>query len=351
MAKHTKKPPGLGIFLAALRWQESGSPAGNYREGNGQGAYQIIQSNWPTWAAEYADYKTTDPNASDAPVAVQNKVAEGKVSDYYYGAGEQNWRLVARIWNGGSPNAVPNPALGAGATTDTYATEVLDKVKSLEAKGGTYPIDTSAGGTGANTPTLTPTGGKAAGCQHSVSGPGLFGLKTGTICLDKVVAAGAMATGGVLILSGVVVILVAGFRASGAGKAAKLIPGVGGVVAKAATAPKRRRVRQETEANQAIKRQAPSRQAASQRATEARRQEAHSAAQARARTQHRRAGTAAAQKVRHREELQADRRQAASTRRVSARTPRGRSYPGIGHEPYPPRRRTPAPALPDNPPF
>lgn len=226
-----KPPPGLQVFLEALRWQESGSPAGNYKEGNGQGAYQIIQSNWPTWAAQYAGYHTTDANASDAPKAVQDKVAAGKVTDYFYGAGEKNWRLVARIWNGGSPNAVPNPALGAGATTDTYATEVLSKANQIKSGAvKSTPVDTTAA-----TGNPAGTGGKS-GCQHALA----FG-KLGSICLDKPLAIGAMTGGVTLILVGAAILVVAAVKESGvkttAAKGLAVLPGTAGKVGKiAATA-------------------------------------------------------------------------------------------------------------------
>lgn len=146
-------PPQLDAFLAGLRTVESGSAAGNYTERNGQGAYQILQSNWPTWAKRYAGYITTDPNASDAPPAIQDEVARGAVTADYYGRGGQDWTKVAEIWNGGEPYPVPNPALGPGATTADYAARVL---AAMGAAGPQTPTDSTPGT--ANAPGVTLTG-------------------------------------------------------------------------------------------------------------------------------------------------------------------------------------------------
>lgn len=233
-AKTTRTPPGLAIFLAALRWQESGSPQGNYTEANGQGAYQIIQSNWPTWARQYAGYNTTDPNASHAPKAVQDKVAAAKVTDYYYGSGERNWRLVARIWNGGSPNPVPNPALGPGATTDDYASSVLRKVGALDKsgyKGGPIDLDTAvAGGVYLH-------GETDVGCKHNLKIPLRFAPDF-NLCMDKPLAILSFAAGGFLIFTGVAVILASALERTKAAQTASSVAGLtpAGLAVRAAAA-------------------------------------------------------------------------------------------------------------------
>lgn len=119
-------PPNLDAFMTALRWQESSN---TYNEPNGQGAYQIIQSNWPSWAKEagYPQY-ANDPNASDAPPSVQDAVARYKVIQYYYGSAAQSWEKVALDWNGGAPYPVPNPVLGS---TQVYADEVMSKFSQV----------------------------------------------------------------------------------------------------------------------------------------------------------------------------------------------------------------------------
>lgn len=145
-------PPQLDEFLGALRQIESG---GNYAEKNGQGGYQILQSNWPTWALRYAGYRTTDPNASDAPPYIQDEVARGAVTADYYGRGQQDWTKVAEIWNGGEPYPVPNPALGPGATTADYAARVLNAMGDTQGAQAAAAQSGSAGTANASGVSLT----------------------------------------------------------------------------------------------------------------------------------------------------------------------------------------------------
>lgn len=266
MAKQHKPPPNLGVIMAALRWVESGSPAGNYTEPNGQGAYQILQSNWPTWAAQYADYHTSDPNASHAPKAVQDRVAAGKLTEYYYGAGEKNWRLVARIWNGGTPTPVPNPALCAGCTTDDYADRVLERANTIKA--GTVDVDTSAPTSTDSSGVTDPGLNASVGCVHTVA---IWKLH---FCADKIVASGAMGAGGFLILAGVAVFVVATLERTKAGAAARqslnAVTPAGAAVRAVSRAPARRREAKQAEADSQARRDAAI-------SAERRRQESHDA--------------------------------------------------------------------------
>ena len=319
-------PPYLTAFLTGVRTVESG---GNYHEPNGQGAYQILQSNWPSWATEagYGQY-AGDQNASDAPPAVQDYVAAYKVTQYFYGAGEKNYRLVARIWNGGSPNPVPNPALCPGCTTDDYADRVLAIAK--DAAGNADP----GGPLWANPPSQNdPRSGITAGSGGLVHGPGdplnpsktvgcqhKLDLKVGSLCMDKPIAALAIAGGGVLLLAGVAVILVATVERTPAGRAATAaiaVPIAAGRIPKRQA--QQRRTRKQAAATTAE--QAAARAAREQRAQagEARREQA----QAMKRTEARRRAriTNAAEK----------RRQEAHTVRMATRTrkaaeKRGRTF-------------------------
>lgn len=352
--KKRPTPPNLALFLAALRWQESGSPQGNYVEPNGQGAYQIVQSNWPAWAASVG-YKTNDPDASHAPAKVQDQVAAAKVTEYYYGAGEKNYRLVARIWNGGTPNVVPNPALGAGATTDTYASQVLSKVNQLAKLGiGFYGLGgkalTQIEGD-KSSPTTAPS------CVHQLH----IGIKLApdvNLCMDKPLALAAMTGGTLLLLGGVTVIMVAAFRQTAAGRAAagalaavpagKAATAIGAAAGAARPSQRRERatVAEQTRQGAEARRLAPVN-------TETRRATAAAAAERRRSTAHRRAGTAAAQRVRHREEIHGQRQQRLSTARVrSAQRAGTRNRPAEYADP--PTRtapRRPTRPLPDQPPF
>lgn len=95
-------PPGLAAFMAAIRLQESGSFRGNYREPNGDGAYQILASNWPSWAAAAGFPQWAHGNASSAPPAVQDAVARHVMLGYFFGPARRSWFGVAQAWNGGA---------------------------------------------------------------------------------------------------------------------------------------------------------------------------------------------------------------------------------------------------------
>lgn len=199
----TTPPPGLALFMAATRQQESG----DYQASNGQGAYQILPSNWPSWAQAAGQGQWADVLPSQAPAAVQDAVARYKMTSYYYGPAGRSWRKVARIWNGGSPSPVPNPALGAGATTDTYATQVLDKMAALPGGAAQANItDAVAAGMSAGAAQI----GKvdcyvklpSIGVGPSV--PLLGQASVGGICLDP------------LIFSGLIMLGVGGFLAGAA---------------------------------------------------------------------------------------------------------------------------------------
>jgi cell wall-associated NlpC family hydrolase len=342
---HGTVPPLLALYLAATRWQESGSVHGNYREPNGQGAYQIIPSTWQAATRRFGIGEQY-PTAGSAPPRVQDQIAAARATDIYNTSGEHSWRLTARVWNGGSTTPVSNPALGPGATSDTYATQVIAKMTLLREGGGNASALTHAEAAG----TAAGAGG-SDGCIHVVH----LDLKitSTTLCFDRPLALVAMGGGGLLIAGSLAFILVATLEknktvrdatavaatALPVGRAAKVLTGAAGARRKpaptAAPAP------------------------AGPSPTEARRAEVHTrrlanidAAEARRRTAARRQGRVAAQRYRHREDSHADRLTAASARRArsSVGRPTGGSIPGIHADP-PRRPRPPARPLPDEPPF
>jgi hypothetical protein len=95
-ATSTTAPPGLDRFLYALGEIESG---GNYTARNSvtgaYGKYQIMPSNWPTWARLYIGSST----APQTP-ANQERVARGKVTALYHWL--DTWPNVAHWWLTGS---------------------------------------------------------------------------------------------------------------------------------------------------------------------------------------------------------------------------------------------------------
>ena len=95
-ATSTTAPPGIDRFLYALGEIESG---GNYQARNSitgaYGKYQIMPSNWPTWARLYIGNST----APQTP-ANQERVARGKVTALYNWL--DTWPNVAHWWLTGS---------------------------------------------------------------------------------------------------------------------------------------------------------------------------------------------------------------------------------------------------------
>ena len=109
-------PPGLARFMYAMGQVESG---GNYYARNpysgAYGKYQIMPSNWPSWASRYLG----NANARPTP-ANQEIVAAGKFRSLY--SGLQSWRRVAYWW-----------LTGSSRTTgwSTYATRYVSRVMDI----------------------------------------------------------------------------------------------------------------------------------------------------------------------------------------------------------------------------
>jgi hypothetical protein len=131
-------PPGLEPFLYALGEVESG---GSYTARNATtgayGKYQILPSNWPTWARLYVGSSTapqTPPN--------QEKVAHGKVTALYNWL--DSWPVVAHWWLTGSSER--NPAYWSSYSR-TYVQKIISLMKASSgvttASGGTTTRPTS----------------------------------------------------------------------------------------------------------------------------------------------------------------------------------------------------------------
>jgi hypothetical protein len=113
--------------MEAIREQES---SGDYQAPNG-GAYQFEVSTWQNAAKSAGISTTTYPTANSAPANIQDQVASSLMTSYFNGSGAGSWTKVAELWNGGEPYAIPNPALGPGDTTATYAAQVLAKFNAI----------------------------------------------------------------------------------------------------------------------------------------------------------------------------------------------------------------------------
>lgn len=119
-----KAPPGLARFMHAVGQVESG---GNYRARNpvsgAYGKYQIMPSNWPSWARRYIG----DARAPQTP-RNQERVATGKFTSLHRSL--DSWRRVAYWWLTGSKRT---------SGWSAYATRYVNKVMRLYGKGAPSP--------------------------------------------------------------------------------------------------------------------------------------------------------------------------------------------------------------------
>lgn len=124
-------PPGLGRFMNAIGKVESGGDyyATNHSSG-AYGKYQIMPSNWPSWAHRYLGSST----ARQTP-ANQERVARGKFTTLY--ADLRSWRRVAYWWLTGS-----SQHSGWSVTATSYVNKVM---RGYQVASSTIP--TGGGGT------------------------------------------------------------------------------------------------------------------------------------------------------------------------------------------------------------
>jgi hypothetical protein len=125
-----KSPAGLSQFKSAVGRVESG---GNYTARNpssgAYGKYQIMPSNWPSWARQYLG----NANARQTP-ANQEKVASGKMTSLYRWLG--SWKRVAYWWLTGSSRTT-----GWSSYAKRYVAKVM---RYYRAAGGTSAAPKSA---------------------------------------------------------------------------------------------------------------------------------------------------------------------------------------------------------------
>lgn len=124
-----KGPPGLGPFMHAMGKVESG---GNHNARNAfsgaYGKYQIMPSNWPSWAATYLGNSRARPTPAN-----QDKVAAGKFTSLYRSLGA--WRRVAYWWLTGS-----NQTGG----WSSYARGYVERVMRVYEQGGEPEVKVEA---------------------------------------------------------------------------------------------------------------------------------------------------------------------------------------------------------------
>jgi hypothetical protein len=142
-----KAPPGLKAFMAAVAKVESG---GRYTARNpnsgAYGKYQIMPSNWPSWAKLYVGSST----APWTPVN-QEKVARGKVTALWNWL--DTWPNVAHWWLTGSGDRNQ-------ANWSTYSRSFVAKVMKIygTVSEATAAADTMAAPAAPPAPTKPPLG-------------------------------------------------------------------------------------------------------------------------------------------------------------------------------------------------
>lgn len=228
-------------FIWAISQQESG---GNYKavgpNVNGDhayGKYQVMGANIPSWTREALGHSLTIQQWLNDPAAQEKTIAH-KLGGYYakYGAAG-----AAAMWYSGQPD--PNKTYGNPP--------VYKYVKSVLALMARAPGNAGQG---------LPSGGDAAPADNINTGPAapvsykedpkcLIGLDipvVGGVCLltkgqARAIEGGLLLIAGGLVAAGGLIILASyGLKATGAlggvAKAAQVIPGAGGIAARAASA-------------------------------------------------------------------------------------------------------------------
>lgn len=131
------EPPRLEAFLWGLAGQESGWDWYARNSWSGAfGRYQIMPSNWPSWAATYLG----DRWADQSPVN-QARVARGKIADLHRWLG--SWRRVAYWWLTGDTE---RDSRRWSSVARGYVHNVLTLMGRAPRGGDPMPQDTARGG-------------------------------------------------------------------------------------------------------------------------------------------------------------------------------------------------------------
>jgi hypothetical protein len=143
-------PPGLSRFMYAMGQVESG---GNYYARNASsgayGKYQIMPSNWPSWALRYIGSSSAKPTPAN-----QEIVAAGKFRTLY--SSLDSWRRVAYWWLTGSSQTT-----GWSAYATSYVGRVMTIYRSAAAATAPAPA-TKAPAPASATPAPAPAAVVAA---------------------------------------------------------------------------------------------------------------------------------------------------------------------------------------------
>lgn len=223
----------LDAFLWAIGQEESGGNYNAHNPGGAIGKYQVMPSNVANWTQQALGQSLTPSQFAASPSA-QEAVAKTILGGYYQKYGPAG---AAAMWFSGQPD--PNSTASDGNTT------VRGYVANVISLMGRAPA--SAGGGSVTSATLTQvdssssTGGKPPDCLFGFSLP-VVGY---TCILTKgqgraVFGALLIGAGGIVGGAGLIILASYGLKSTGAlegvAKAAAVVPGAGGLAARAADA-------------------------------------------------------------------------------------------------------------------
>jgi hypothetical protein len=236
-------------FLWAIRQMESGGNYQAHNPGGALGAYQVMPvhlNGGNEWAGKVFGHAVT-AKAFLASKTMQDQMAAQILGGYYqkYGAAG-----AAAAWFSGSPNVNSNASDG-NTTVRNYVKTVLALMAKAPAGGvgatggtsGGTTGDTSGGTTGTDTSTTAVT------ASYKTDPKCLFGMDipvVGGVCIltkgqaRAILGAILIGAGGIVSAGGLIILAAYGLKSSGAlegvAKAAQVVPGAGGIAAKAISA-------------------------------------------------------------------------------------------------------------------
>lgn len=236
----------LDAFLWAIGQEESG---GNYKAHNPGGAlgkYQIMPVHLHggnEWAGKVFGHAVSESQFLNSP-SMQEQMARQILGGYYQKYGPAG---AAAAWLSGSPDVNANVSDSNGTTPRKYAANVLALMAKAPANAGA----TGSTGDGVYRPGDTTTGGTTTATQASYKDDAkcLVGMDiplVGGVCLltkgqARAIEGGLLLlAGGIVASAGLIILASYGLKATGAlqgvANAAAVVPGAGGLAAKAVSA-------------------------------------------------------------------------------------------------------------------
>lgn len=227
-------------FLWAIAQEESGGRYLKWPGGNRAiGKYQVMPGNVAEWTREALGHSLTPQQYANSPSA-QEAVARKILGGYYQKYGPAGG---AAMWFSGQPN--PNSTASDGNT------DVRGYVRNVLALMGKAPANAGSGAVsdGVYTPGAVDASTSATQASYKSDPKCLVGMDiplVGGVCLlskgqaRAILGALLIGAGGIVTASGLIILAAYGLKATGAldgvAKAAAVVPGAGGLAAKAVSA-------------------------------------------------------------------------------------------------------------------